>query len=165
MPPSQIRCQCKLIYGFATLHTVMRWLLLQHCKTHEKCTQIYQTVCETGHYGYEQTCQQVPQQACYPETICHNTPQVHSISFGSTCEEVKCRLCWSIYVIVQQLLHGKNTVNWDGYDHDFMLKFLTKSQSICLLIFQTSCHPVRTLQCQKVAKVSKIEVFFSRNLR
>ena len=32
---------------------------MQHCKTTEKCTEIYQTVCQNDHYGYQQQCQQV----------------------------------------------------------------------------------------------------------
>ncbi len=28
---------------------------------------------KTDHYGYKQ----VPQQSCYPENVCHNTPQVY----------------------------------------------------------------------------------------
>ena len=45
----------------------------QHCKTTRKCTQIYQTVCHKDS-GYHQSCSQVPAQTCYPETVCHKTP-------------------------------------------------------------------------------------------
>ena len=34
---------------------------------------IYQTQCHTSN-AYTQTCQQVPAQTCYPETVCHKTP-------------------------------------------------------------------------------------------
>jgi len=61
----------------------------KHCKTTEKCTQIYQTICQTQGYGYQQ-CEQVPSQTCYPETVCHNTPQTscHPVR-KEKCEKVQ----------------------------------------------------------------------------
>ena len=78
----------------------------KHCKTTEKCTHIYQTVCTQA--GYEQTCSQVrsstpisilhkftslhqvPSQTCYPETVCHNTPETSCYPTRSQkCSKVK----------------------------------------------------------------------------